>query len=161
MAAFSLPAMGAFGQGALQSFDWFGDLAGSCWVYIRADGIGEHTMCFSAQFGTFIRGTTALAELRDGKREVSLESDAVFRWDESSRRIVFSIWFSDGTYNEHEAEFVGEELHFPLFTRPDPVFRSVWRRSDADTLEVRGESLREGAWTTERTAVYHRVVAEN
>ena len=149
--------MGAFAQGTLQSFGWFGDLAGSCWVSVHVNGVSEHTMCYSTQFGTFIRATTALAELREGKREVSLESDAVFRWNESSRRIAFSIWFSDGTYNERDAEFVGDELHFPIFRE----YRQVWRRIDADTIEVRAERRQESGWTTEHTFVYRRLAAEN
>jgi hypothetical protein len=161
---FSFPAMGAFAEETLQGFDWFGELAGSCWVGVFPDGVTEHTHCYSTQFGRFIRGTAALAELEEGKREVRFEGDSVFAWDESSRRIAYFIWGSDGSYRELEAEFVGDELHFPVPRRDDAaqiLYRSVWRRIDADTFEVRRERPEAGGWTTELTVVYHRAPAQN
>jgi hypothetical protein len=156
--------MSAFAQETSQGFDWFGELAGSCWVGVFPDGVTEHTHCYSTQFGRFIRGTAALAELEEGKREVRFEGDSVFAWDESSRRIAYFIWGSDGSYRELEAEFMREELHFPVPRRDDAaqiLYRSVWRRIDADTFEVRRERPVDGSWTTELTVVYHRAPAQN
>jgi hypothetical protein len=162
--ALSLLGPAASAQEALRGFDWFGDLTGSCWVGVFADGVTEHTQCYTTQFGVFMRGTAALAEIKDGKRELRFEGDSLFAWDESSRRIAYFIWGSDGSYRELDAEFVGDELHFPVPRRDDAaqiLYRSVWRRIDADTFEVRRERPEAGGWTTELTVVYHRAPAQN
>jgi hypothetical protein len=147
-----------------RGFDWFGELSGSCWVGVFPDGATEHTQCYTSQFGAFLRGTAALAENKESKRQVLFEGDWVFAWDEASRQIVYFIWGSDGSYRQMEAQFVGEELQFPVPSRDDPsriLYRSVWRRIDADTFEVRRERPQEGGWTRELTVDYRRAAAEN
>jgi hypothetical protein len=164
IAVLSLLAVGVCAQETPQRFNWFGALSGSCWVGVFADGVTEHTQCYTTQFGAFMRGTASLAERKDGKREVRFEGDSVFAWDESSRRIAYFIWGSDGSYRELEAEFVGAEIHFPVPSRDDPariLYRSVWRRIDTDTFEVRRERPGDDGWTTELTVVYRRAAAEN
>jgi hypothetical protein len=154
-----LLAMAASAQDGLQSFDWFGSLSGSCWVGVFPDGVTEHTQCYSSQFDAFLRGTAALAETKDGKRQVLFEGDSVFAWDKASARIVYFIWGSDGSYRQMEAQLVGDELHFPVPSRDDAariLYRSVWKRIDADTFEVRRERPQDNGWTTELTVVYAR-----
>lgn len=147
-----------------QGFAWLGDLRGSCWVGVFPDETTEHRQCYTTQFGRFLRGTAALAESKEGAREVVFEGDSVFAWDEVSQRIVYFIWGSDGSYRQLEAYVVGDELHFPIPSRDDPariLYRSAWRRIDADAFEVRRERPQESGWVTELTVVYRRVAAEN
>jgi hypothetical protein len=66
-------------------------------------------------------------------------------------------------FGEHDGEmkdqFFGDELLFPVRSRKDPTviaFRSVWRRIDTDTFEVRRESPDGAGWKTELTVVYHK-----
>jgi hypothetical protein len=59
-----------------------------------------------------------------------------------------------------EAQFVGDELHFPVFPRRDDgadgPYRFVWKRIDADTFEARGERRQDDGWTTELIVVYRK-----
>lgn len=122
----------------LGKFGWFADMVGACWV-------GTYT----AQFDQFIRGTAALAV--DGMDKFS--GDSVFAWDEKEKRIVFYIWGSDGSHSTHEARYIGEELPFPIRS----AYRSVWRRIDAESLEVRREVPDGSGWKTQLTVVYRKV----
>jgi hypothetical protein len=51
---------------------------------------------------------------------------------------------------------------FPVPSRADPAtvaYRTVWRRLDADSFEVRRERPKGDAWATELTVVYRRTAA--
>ena len=140
-------------------FGWFGSLVGMCWVGQFPDGRTEHTQCYTAQFGKFVRGTASLASVKDGGRQVIFEGDSLFVLDEASKQIVYYIWGSDGTHRQLHAQYLGDELHFPVPSRTDPSqvsHRSVWRRIDASTFEVRRERPKAGQWTTELTVTYRK-----
>ena len=139
----------------LEKFGWFADTVGSCWVGTFPDGKTRHTHCYTAQFGHFIRGTAALSV--EGTDKFS--GDSVFAWDPNERRIVYYLWASDGSHSSHEARYAGQELAFPIQSRKEPgkvAYRSVWRRIDADSFEVRREVPDGAGWKTELTVVYRR-----
>ena len=140
-------------------FGWFGSLVGSCWVGSFPDGMTSHTHCYTVQFDKFIRGTASLAVQREGQSHRTFEGDSVFAWNESKQRIIYYIWGSDGSHRQLEAQFIGEELAFPVSSRKDPnqvAYRSVWRRLGNDAFEVRRERPSGMGWSTELTVVYRR-----
>lgn len=154
-----LPAASLSAQELPVAFGWFGAMAGSCWIGQFPDGRTEHTQCYASQFAKFLRGTASLATVKDGIRQVMVEGDSVFAWDEASKTIIYYIWGSDGTHRQLHAKYVGGELHFPVTSRTDPSrvsYRSVWRRLDASTFEVRRERPREDQWTTELAVTYRK-----
>jgi len=123
-------------------FGWFADLAGSCWVGLLPDGETEHTQCYETQFHKFLRGAAVLKTQREGQWQPVFEGDSLFAWDETRKAIVYYIWGSDGSHRPLEARYVGDELSFPVPARADAskvAYRSVWRRIDPDTFEVRRE----------------------
>jgi hypothetical protein len=133
----------------LLAFGWFAEMVGSCWVGTFPDGKTQHTHCYTAQFDQFIRGTATLSV--DGVNKFS--GDSVFAWDDKEKRIVYYIWGSDGSHSTHEARYIGEELAFPIRS----AYRSVWRRIDADSFEVRREVPDGSGWKTVLTVVYRKV----
>lgn len=146
-------------RGVDPGFGWFAGLAGACWTGTFPDGKTEHTQCYMAQFGKFLRGTAALKALKDGQWQTAFEGDSVYAWDASRKAIVYYLWGSDGSHRQLDASYAGDELVFAVPSRADPrtiAYRSVWRRIDADTFEVRRERPNDGAWTTELTVVYRR-----
>jgi hypothetical protein len=154
-----LPVTSFAAQELPTGFGWFGAMAGSCWVGRFPDGRTEHTQCYTSQFGKFLRGTASLASVKEGARHITFHGDSVFGWDEASKRIVYYIWASDGSHRQLHASYSGDELHFPVTSRTEPsevLYRSVWRRVDADTLEVRRERPKGDQWSTELTVTYRR-----
>jgi hypothetical protein len=140
-------------------FGWFGTMVGSCWIGQFPDGRTEHTQCYSGQFGKFMRGTASLSSAKETARQVLFEGDSLFAWDDASKRIVYYIWGSDGTHRQLQAQYIGEELHFPVPSRTDPTqvsYRSVWRRIDASSFEVRRERPRGEQWATELIVTYRK-----
>ncbi len=156
------PAAPAFSQ-SLQAFRWFADLAGSCWTGPFPDGKTRHKQCYSVQYGKFLRGTASLIVEQEGASRAQFEGDSVFAWDTASGQITYYIWGSDGSHRQLAAQFVGDELVFPVPSRKAPseiAYRSVWRRISADVFEVRRERPAGGAWSTELTVVYKRERSE-
>ena len=152
-------ASGAAKVQAQDAFGWFGTLTDSCWAGTFPDGRTTHTQCYTRQFDRFVRGTATLAEQRDGAAHTLFEGDSVFAFDEATRRIVYYIWGSDGTHRRLEAQYIGDELAFPVESRNEPgrvAYRSVWRRLGRDAFEVRRERPDGNAWKTELTVVYRR-----
>jgi hypothetical protein len=144
---------------ALPGFGWFADMADACWVGAFPDGKTEHSQCYSTQFGKFLRGTAALHVRQESESQLVFEGDSLFAWDEGRKRIVYYIWGSDGSHRQLEAEYLGDELAFPVPDKNDATkvaYRSVWRRIDADTFEVRRERPGGDGWTSELKVVYRR-----
>jgi hypothetical protein len=153
-------AGGAPAQPLPADLGWFATLAGSCWTGRFPDGTTEHTQCYTTQFGRLLRGTATLAATKDGKRELRFEGDSVFAWDGGAKRIAYSIWGSDGSLRTLAAHYDGDELVFPVPDRADPAkvaFRSVWRRIDDASFEVRRERPHGDGWNRELTVVYRKV----
>jgi hypothetical protein len=145
--------------GTLPGFGWFAGMAGSCWVGTFPDGKTEHRQCYTTQFGRFLRGTAALRVRQEGELQLVFEGDSVFAWDESRRKIVYYIWGADGSHRQLEAEYLGDELAFPVPDKSDATkvaYRSVWRRIDSDTFEVRRERPSGDGWGAELKVVYRR-----
>jgi hypothetical protein len=147
------------------AFGWLGELAGACWAGELPDGKGTHTQCYTTQFGRFLRGTATL-DVRDAEGSVrrAFEGDSVYAADGASGgRFVYYIWASDGSHSRNEAEYLaGNELSFPVLSRSEPgtvVYRSVWRRIDAEHFEVRRERPDGAGWRTEFKVDYRRVEA--
>ena len=158
-ATFLLLAAPVVSAGALANFGWFAGLVGSCWSGQFPDGKTRHSQCYTSQFDRFVRGTATLSGEHDGQMTDQFFGDSVFAWDEKDQKIVYYIWGSDGSHGRYEASYAGDELVFPVRSRKDPAviaYRSVWRRIDADTFEVRRESPDAAGWKTELTVVYRR-----
>lgn len=159
VAALLAAATAAYAQSLPAEFGWFATLAGSCWTGKFPDGATEHTQCYTTQFGRLLRGTATLAATKDGHREVRFEGDSVFAWDGSAMRIAYTIWGSDGSLRTLAAHYDGDELVFPVPDRTSPAnvaFRSVWRRVDDASFEVRRERPHGDGWNRERTVVYRK-----
>lgn len=140
-------------------FGWFASMAGTCWTGDFPDGKTRHTHCYTMQYGKFMRGTATTSAEKDGRIQVQTEGDSVYAWEEAGKRIVYYIWGSNGNHGRHEASYEGQELVFPVMTRADPpkvAFRSVWRRVDDDTLEVRRERPVENGWSTILKVTYRK-----
>lgn len=140
-------------------FRWFDSLAGSCWVATFPDGRTVHTQCYTRQFGKFMRGSARLESEREGQRSTQFEGDSMFAWDQSTRKIAYFIWGSNGSYRQLDAHCVDEELFFPVPGRTDPTqiaYRSVWRRMGENSFEVRRERLSAGAWGVDVKVVYRK-----
>lgn len=143
----------------LSKFGWFAEVVGSCWVGTFPDGKTQHSHCYTTQFDQFIRGTATLSGEHNGKREEQFHGDSVFAWNEKDRRIEYYIWGSDGNHSRLEAYYIDDELVFPVNSRQEPskvAFRSVWRRVDASSIEVRREVPEGQGWKTELTIRYRR-----
>ena len=142
------------------AFGWFGELAGTCWTGTFPDGKTVHRHCYTRQFDRFMRGTAVLSATRDGELRPMFSGDSVYAWDAAGPRIVYYLWGSDGQHRQLEARYEGDELTFPVPARDDPskvAFRSVWKRIDADTLEVRRERpAAEKGWREELKVTYRR-----
>ena len=148
--------------GPLEVFGWFASLEGSCWVGRFPDGKTQHSQCYTSQFGRFLRGTAALSVEQDGVMKEQFSGDSLFAWDAPTGRIVYYIWGSDGGHGRHEAFYAGDELVFPVQRKSDPAvtaYRSVWKRIDEDTFEVRRETPDGDGWKTELTVLYRRAGA--
>ena len=145
----------------IPDFGWFGELAGGCWTTVMPDKKSEHTQCYTRQFDRFIRGAATLLVARDGKMRAVFAGDSVFALDATTKRIPYYIWGSDGNHRQLEATYVGDELHFPIPSKDDPAkvaFRSVWKRVDKDSFEVRRERpVGEDKWKEELKVVYKRL----
>ena len=144
---------------AAQEFGWFAQLVGSCWRGVFPDGITSHRQCYTRQFEKFVRGTAELRVRRDGNETVQFQGDSLFTWNPSAKSIDYYIWGSDGSHRQLAAQYVGEELHFPVPSRQDPskvAFRSVWKRLDESSFEVRRERPLEAGWSVELRVVYRK-----
>ena len=146
----------------IADFGWFADLAGSCWSGTFPDGITRHAHCYTTQFDRFMRGTARLHGEHAGQPDVDFAGDSVFAWDADAQRIVYYIWGSDGSHGRYEAHYEGDELVFPIESVRRPgtwAYRSVWRRIDDSTLEVRREIPEGDGWKAQLTVTYHRTAA--
>jgi hypothetical protein len=143
-------------------FGWFADLVGSCWLGTLPEG-REHKHCYVRQFDRFIRGVATLSMETDGSRKPVFIGDSVFAAD-NQKHIVYYSWGSDGGHRQLTAHYAGDELVFPITLRANPrkvVYRSVWKRIDKDTFEVRREKpdADEKKWTEELKVTYRRAPA--
>lgn len=148
--------------GPLDGFGWFASLVGSCWQGGFPDGKTRHAQCYTSQFDRFLRGTAVLSTELDGVVKEQFSGDSLFALEAASGRIVYYIWGSNGSHGRHEAYYASDELVFPVARKDDPAvtsYRSVWRRIDADTFEVRRETPDGDGWNTELIIVYRRVGA--
>lgn len=148
--------------GPLDGFGWFASLVGSCWRAEFPDGKTRHSQCYTSQFDRYLRGTAVLSSEQDGVVSERFSGDSLFALDEASGRITYYIWGSNGSHGRHEAYYAGDELVFPVARKDDPAvtsYRSVWRRIDAETFEVRRETPDGDGWNTELTVVYRKVGA--
>jgi hypothetical protein len=94
---------------------------------------------------------------RAGRRPVPRR--LALAWNDKKKRIEYYIWGSDGSYSRHYAYYSGDELVFPVEDRNDPAkvaFRSVWRRVDPSSIEVRREVPEGEGWKTELTVLYRK-----
>lgn len=151
--------LAAHAQELPAGFGWFRQVVGHCWSGLLPDGSTRHTHCYTAQFGTFIRGTSTLTRNGEGERSPLFEGDSMFAWDATKARIVYYLWASDGSHRQLEAQVLGEELAFPVPSRADPTkvaYRSVWRLADAESIEVRRERPDGDTWRTEFRVLYRR-----
>ena len=142
----------------LASFGWFAEVVGSCWFGRFPDGKTQHSHCYTSQFDRFIRGTATLSGEHDGHPR-QFHGDSVFAWNDNDKRIEYYIWGSDGSHNRLHAYYSGEELVFPVESRKDPSqlsYRSIWRRIDDSSIEVRREVPDGEGWKTELTIRYER-----
>lgn len=158
-AMFLVSPLLAQSQSLPQGFGWFATLAGSCWSADFPDGKTRHEQCYTTQFNRFMRGTATLAAEKDGTHVIAFSGDSHFAWNEVKRAMDYYIWGSDGSYRQLEARYEGDELHFPIPSRTEPQkvsLRSVWRRVDSNTFEVRRERLADGAWKQEFAVTYRR-----
>jgi hypothetical protein len=140
-------------------FGWFTELVGSCWIGRFPDGERQHTQCYTTQFDKFIRGTAQLDRVKGGTISPLFAGDSLFTWDESTARIVYYIWGSDGSHSKHEAYYEGQALVFPVESRKEPgkiSYRSVWARIDKNSFDVRREVPDGAGWKTELTVRYGR-----
>jgi hypothetical protein len=143
----------------LARFGWFAEVVGYCWTGTFPDGKTQHSHCYTSQFDQFIRGTATLSGEHDGRREAEFHGDSMFAWNEQDKRIEYYIWGSDGSHGKLDAYYAGDELVFPVQSRKDPTklaFRSVWRRIDESSIEVRREVPDGEGWKTELTILYRR-----
>lgn len=143
----------------LARFGWFAEVVGYCWTGTFPDGKTQHSHCYTSQFDQFIRGTATLEGEREGQRADLFSGDSLFAWNDKAKRIEYYVWGSDGVHGKHEAYYAGEELVFPVISRKDPTkiaFRSVWRRIDASSFEVRRETPDGTGWKTELTVLYRK-----
>lgn len=143
----------------LKKFGWFADLIGSCWVGTFPDGKTQHSQCYTSQFDAFIRGTATLSGDHNGKWTERFSGDSVFAFNQSNGRIEYYIWGSDGNHAKHEAFYDGDELLFPVNSRKEPgkiAFRSVRRRLDRDSFEVRREVPDGARWKTALKVLYRK-----
>jgi hypothetical protein len=143
----------------LARFGWFADLVGSCWAGEFPDGKTRHSQCYTAQFDHFIRGAAELSGDQQGQFVRQFGGDSVFAWDESANRMIYYIWGSDGSHGRLEAFYEGEEIVFPVASKKDPrviTHRSVWRRLNPETFEVRREIPEAGSWKTTLRVVYRK-----
>ena len=140
-------------------FGWFATLSGYCWLGKFPDGKTSHRQCYTTQFDHFLRGTANLIVQQDGQQTVSFSGDSVFAWNDERDVIDYYAWGSDGSHRQLESRYEGAELHFPVPSRSDPstiAVRSVWRRLDSNSFEVRRERLVGSEWKTELVVTYHR-----
>ena len=147
------------GNAVAQEFGWFAQLVGSCWKAVFPDGTTTHRQCYSRQFGKFIRGTAELKNRNEGKEVMQFQGDSLFAWDSSSASINYYIWGSDGSHRQLSAQYVNEELHFPVPSREDPTkiaVRSVWRRLSDTKFEVRRERPTAEGWNVDLRVTYER-----
>jgi hypothetical protein len=141
-------------------FGWLADLVGSCWSATLPGG-SLHTQCYSRQYDKFVRGVTTLSHEVDGAMRTVFAGDSVFAAD-ARRRLVYYTWGSDGSHRVLEARYEGDQIVFPFpaprATPPLPGSRSVWKRIDKDSFEVRREKPGEDgkSWVEEVKVVYHR-----
>lgn len=152
-------SMTAQAQPLPEGFGWFASLSGSCWSGTFPDGKTSHRQCYTTQFGRFMRGTATLLSDKEGKPVPSFSGDSVFGWNDSKGTIDYFIWGSDGSYRQLEARYVEDELHFPIPSRTDAqkiVLRSVWRRIDANSFEVRQERPQGSEWRIDLVVTYRR-----
>jgi hypothetical protein len=143
----------------LVKFGWFADVVDACWVGTFPDGKTRHSHCYTSQFDQFIRGTATLSGEHDGQVADRFHGDSLFAWNDKKKRIEYYIWGSDGSYSRHYAYYSGDELVFPVEDRNDPAkvaFRSVWRRVDPSSIEVRREVPEGEGWKTELTVLYRK-----
>lgn len=152
-----------FGAPPLAKFGWYADVVDACWVGTFPDGKTQHSHCYTVQFDQFIRGTATLSGDHQGTWTEQFWGDSMFAWDEAEQKIVYYIWGSDGSHSRHEAWYEGLDLVFPVNSKKDPGtigYRSLWRRVDDSTIEVRRqvpEGLAPDAdWRTELTVVYRK-----
>jgi hypothetical protein len=143
----------------LEKFGWFAVLAGSCWSGTFPDGQTRHEHCYSTQFDRFLRGSATLSGRHGGDFVEQFSGDSVYAWNDAEQRIDYTIWGSDGSLSSHAAYYEGDELVFPVESRKEPgriAYRSVWRRLDPDSIEVRREVPEGDGWTTTLTVLYRR-----
>jgi len=144
-----------------QDFGWFSQVVGACWKGTFPDGTTSHRHCYSRQFETFIRGTSELHALREGKQLTVFQGDSLFAWNASSGTIQYYVWGTDGNHRQLSAQYEKDELHFPVPSRQDPskmAFRSVWRRLNESSFEVRRERPSGDGWSVDLRVVYRREV---
>jgi hypothetical protein len=150
------------GAEQLARFGWFADLVDACWVGDFPNGKTRHSQCYTTQFDRFIRGAAELSGDHNGQQVQQFAGDSVFAWDEKTNRMIYYIWGSDGSHSRHEAYYEGEQLVFPAPGKKDPqvvAYRSVWRRLDPTTFEVRRERPDGADWKTDLTVVYRKTAA--
>ena len=105
-------------------------------------------------------GHTACRARRKAGRHVL--GRLTLRLERSEGSHYYYIWGSDGSYRQLEARYEGAELQFPVPSRSEPqkvLVRSVWRRVDASSFEVRRERLTASEWKPELTVTYRREAA--
>jgi hypothetical protein len=147
----------------LEHFGWLQQLAGSCWTGGHPDGRTRDTQCFEIQFDRFLRSTTHLSELRDGKWEPRFEGESILAWDDANQRISYWFWTSTGAYGPAEAYLEGEKVHFPASRKPSAnalEVRTTWSRIDADSYRVVRERRNGGDWKEMFVVTYKRTAKD-
>jgi|KBSMisStandDraft_5_1062788.scaffolds.fasta_scaffold97175_2 hypothetical protein len=139
----------------MASYGWFGELAGSCWKSVRAEGRTD-VQCYEKQFNKFVRGSIKFYQ----NDKLTGEGDSVFAYDPNAKLIVYSQWVNNGSMGFGQATLVNGELIFQnhMPDGQDAPARSVWRKVDADNFRVsRQRRSDQGAWTEETGFTYTRV----
>ena len=139
----------------MASYGWFGELAGSCWKSVRAEGRTDE-QCYQKQFNKFVRGTIKFYQ----NDKLTGEADSIFAYDPNAKLVVYSQWSSNGTLGFGQATLANNELVFQnhMPDGQDAPTRSVWRKVDADNFRVsRQRRSDQGAWAEESGFTYTRV----
>ena len=142
-------------QVTMASYGWFGQLAGSCWKSVRAEGRSD-VQCYQSQYNKFLRGTIKFYQ----NDKLTGEADSVFAFDPNANIIVYAQWGSAGNMGFGQATLSNGELVFQNHTPEgqETPTRSVWRSVDADSFRVsRQRRSDQGGWTEESGATYTRV----
>ena len=131
-------------------------LEGHCWQGEFAEGGSWDRHCFAwAYDGQFLRDTHVVT----GKRG-PYGGETLYRFDASTKRIVYHYFDATGGYSEGTVEPAGAELKFPeeLYQNAGQtrVLRTIWRFDGEDRYAAVTEESRDGRWVEAWRVIYSK-----